>query len=290
LTVVSIVKSDFLNEAVIKSVEMSGGLDIRKGDVVVIKPNVKSQSLPGYGIVTDPKVIEPLIPICLDKGASKIVFAEGCAYPSGSYHTISAFEAAGYTDLAKKWDVRLVDLNSWDSVVLDVEDGFVLEWVRVGRAVVDADFLINVPVLKTHKQTLLSNCVKNIGVGIACREEKKRLHQLGIERALVDVYSKVIPQFNLVDAVVAMEGDGPNLPPAKAKPLGLIISGKDGLAVDAVCARIMGIKPSRVVHLKLANQKGLGTIDSNEIEIVGETVENVAVNFELPSTFEASPR
>lgn len=285
MTAVSIVRSDLIQEAVLSSVKMSGGLDINEGDVVVIKPNVKSQSPPGFGIVTDPKVVEPLIPLCFEKGASKVVLAEGCAYPSGSYHTISAFEAAGYTELAKKWDVGLVDLNSWDSVIVEVEDGFVLEWVRIGRAVLEADFLINVPVLKTHKQTLLSNCVKNIGVGVACREEKKRLHKLGVDRALVDVYSKVIPHFNVVDAIVALEGDGPNLPPGKAKPLGLIVSGRDGLAVDAVCASIIGVEPLEVAHLRLASEKGLGTIDLDRIEILGEPVEHLRMDFELPSTF-----
>jgi uncharacterized protein (DUF362 family) len=285
LTLVSIVKSDCIQESVLRSIELSGGLDIGKDDVVVIKPNVKSQSPPGYGIVTDPKVVEPLIPLCYDKGASKVVIAEGCAYPSGSYHTISAFEAAGYSELAKRWDVNLVDLNSWDSVVVEVEDGFVLDWVRIGRAVVEADFLINVPVLKTHKQTLLSNCIKNIGVGVACREEKKRLHQLGIDRALVDVYSKVIPQFNVVDAIVALEGDGPNLPPGIAKTLGLIVSGKDGLAVDAVCASIIGIEPSMVAHLKLASEKSLGTLNLDRVEVLGERVKDVKMDFELPSTF-----
>ncbi len=139
--------------------------------------------------------------------------------------------------------------------------------------------------LKTHRGTLLSACLKNIGVGCATREEKKRLHRLGIDAGIVDVYSAVQPKFNVVDSIVALEGDGPNMPPGKAKMLGLMVAGKDGLAVDAVCARIMGIEPLKVKHLRLASERGLGVSDLEQIEVKGESINDVATRFELPSTF-----
>lgn len=284
-TVVSIVKADDINESVRRAVDLAGGLKIRKGDNIVLKPNAKNQAPSGYGIITDVAVIEPLAEISLEREAKRVRVADGAAYPSGAYHTISAFESMGVTKLAKNLDLELVDLNSYDSVEISVSNGFVLDRVRVGKAVTEADFLINIPVLKTHTGTLLSNCLKNIGVGVACREEKKRLHRLGIDEALVDVYSVVRPHFNVVDAVVALEGDGPNLPPGKAKPMDLIVAGEDGLAVDMVCSLIMGINPSDVKHLMLAKEKGLGTSDLDEIKIVGESIEEVASEFELPSTF-----
>jgi uncharacterized protein (DUF362 family) len=160
----------------------------------------------------------------------------------------------------------------------------VLDWVRIGRSVIEADVLINVPVLKTHRGTLLSACLKNIGVGCATREEKKRLHRLGIDEGLVDVFSLVKSGFNVVDGIVALEGDGPNLPPGKAKPLGLVIAGRDALAVDVVCATVMGLDLMKVKHLRLAYEKGLGNWLDN-IEITGEPLESVVTSFELPSTF-----
>jgi len=192
-TIVSIVRADDVPNAVEKVVGLAGGLGIEKGDVVVIKPNAKNQSPPGYGIVTDPRVVEALVDLSFCEGAKKVKIAEGAAYPTGSYDTIAAFEAIGMTKIAKKWDVELVDLNSYDSVDVDVKNGLVLDWVRVGRTAVEANVLINVPVLKTHRVTLMSACLKNVGVGCATREEKKRLHRLGIDEALVDVYSVVRP-------------------------------------------------------------------------------------------------
>jgi uncharacterized protein (DUF362 family) len=285
MTVVSIVRAENVPEAVREAVELAGGFEIKEGDTVVIKPNAKNQAPPGYGIVTDVAVIEPLVEISIEKGAKRVTIADGAAYPTGSYHTFSAFETMGVTKLAKKWDLDLVDLNSYDSVDLDVPEGFVLDNVRVGRAVTEVDFLINVPVLKTHRGTLLSNCVKNIGVGVACREEKKRLHRLGIDEGLLDVFSVVKPHFNVVDALVCIEGDGPNFPPGKPRPLGLVLAGEDGVAVDAVCARLIGLDPLEVKHLRLAHDRGIGIADLGQIEVVGERLEDVATIFERPSTF-----
>ena len=285
MTVVSIMRAENVSEAVREAVGLAGGLEIREGDTVVIKPNAKNQAPPGYGIVTDVAVIEPLVEMSMEKGAKRVKIADGAAYPSGSYHTFSAFEAMGVTEMAKKWDLDLVDLNSYDSVDLDIPDGLVLDNVRVGKAVTQADVLINVPVLKTHKATLLSNCVKNIGVGVACREEKKRLHRLGIDEGLLDVYSMVRPHFNVVDALVCIEGDGPNFPPGKPRALGLVLAGEDGVAVDAVCAKLIGLDPLEVKHLRLAHDRGIGIADLGQIEVVGERLEDVATVFERPSTF-----
>ena len=285
MTVVSIVRVENVPTAVREAVRLAGGLEIRNGDTVLIKPNAKNQAPPGYGIVTDVAVIEPLVEMTLEKGTKRVTIADGAAYPSGSYHTISAFETMGVTKMAKKWDLDLVDLNSYDSIDLDVPEGLVLDKVRVGRAVTQADFLINVPVLKTHRGTLLSNCVKNIGVGVACREEKKRLHRLGIDEALLDVFSVVKPHFNVVDALVCIEGDGPNFPPGKPRPMGLVLAGEDGVAVDAVCAKLIGLDPLEVKHLRLAHDRGIGIADLGQIEVLGERLEDVVTVFERPSTF-----
>jgi uncharacterized protein (DUF362 family) len=284
-TVVSIVKVDEVSNAVEKAVELTGSLEVNEGDVVVIKPNAKNPSPPGYGIITDPRVVEAMIRLSFQRGAKKVKIAEGAAYPTGAYNTFAAFDAIGITEIAKRWDVELVDLNSYNSIDVDVTSGLVLDWVRVGKSVIDADVVINVPVLKTHKSTLLSACVKNIGVGCATREEKKRLHRLGIDEGLVDVYSVVPTKYHVVDGIVALEGDGPNLPPGKSKPLGLLIAGKDGVAVDAVCAKIMGFDPLEVKHLRLARQRGLGVMDLEEIVVKGEKLEDVVVDFKRPSTF-----
>ena len=289
-SVVSVVKTDDITRAVSEAVELVGGLDIKEGDTVVIKPNAKHQINPGYGVVTDARIVDAVIECVYKYKPNKIKIAEGACYPSGAYDTMSAFQSTGIMDIAKKWDLELVDLNGWDSVDIDLEEGLVLDWVRVGRSVIEANYIINIPVLKTHQSTLVTACLKNIGMGCAVREEKKRIHRLGLDGGIVDVYSIVKPSFNIVDAIVALEGDGPNYPPGKPKPLGLVIAGSDGLAVDAVCCNIMGIDPMKVKHLRLANEKRLGNIDLQNIELVGTGLYEVVNEFELPSTFNDSAR
>lgn len=287
-SVVSIVNSDDITKSVPKAVDLVGGLDIEKEDTVIIKPNAKHQIIPGYGVVTDPRIVEAAIKLAFKFSPSKIEIAEGACYPSGAYDTMSAFQSTGIMEVAKKLDLGLIDLNSWDSMDIELDDGLGLDWVKVGRSVVEADFILNIPVLKTHRGTLMTACLKNIGMGCAVREEKKRIHRLGLDEGIVDVYSIVKPNFHIVDAVVALEGDGPNYPPGKPKPLGLIIAGGDGLAVDAVCCNIMGIDPMKVEHLRLAHEKGLGNIDLKNIDLVGKELSEVINEFELPSTFQDS--
>lgn len=283
--VVSIVRVSDISKSVERAVYLAGGIGIGEGDVVVIKPNAKNQSPPGYGVVTDPRVVEAVVSLAFRQGAERVKIAEGASCSTGGYDSIAAFQTAGIADIATRWDVELIDLNSYDSLDMDIVNGLVLDRLRVGRSVIEADVVVNVPVLKTHMETLTSACLKNIGVGCATREEKKRLHRLGINEGLVDVYSLVRPRFNLVDGIVALEGDGPNLPPGKAKPLGLLIAGKDGLAVDAICAKIMGLEPREVKHLRLAQEQGLGVLDLDKIEVKGEILDDVVSKFELPSTF-----
>jgi len=234
-------------------------------------------------VITDPRVVGALIDIARESGAGRVLIAEGSAYPSGAYDTYASFDAGGYRRLAQEKDVDLVDLNCYDSVDLDVSHGSVLNRVRVGRAVTRADVTINVPVLKTHREALLSNCVKNWSVGIATREEKKLLHRCGLHDAIVNVYATVTPSFSVVDAVVALEGDGPNLPPGKPRPPGLILAGRNGVAVDAVAAAIVGIDVRQVKHLVLSERRGLSTTDIKKIKVQGERIEDVRTSFELPS-------
>ena len=287
-SVVSIVKSANapanVQNAVRMAVELCGGMRqfVKRGDSVLLKPNVKNPSLPGYGVITDPNVVAALIDMVREAGAERVVVAEGAAYPSGGYLTFASFDTAGYTRLAQEKDVELVDLNSYDSVDLKIRDGRVLDRVRVGKRVTNVDVTINVPVLKTHITTLLSCCLKNWSVGIATREEKKLLHHVGLHDAIVDVHSAVTPKFNLVDAIVAMEGDGPNLPPGKAKPMGLVLAGQDPVAVDTVAAAIMEIDLKDVRHVMIAGERGLGTSDLNDIRILGERIDDVREPFELP--------
>ena len=100
-SVVSIVKVTDVSAAIDRAVQLAGGLPIKAGDHVVIKPNAKNQSPSGYGIITDIRVVECLIELSLRYNPEKVTIAEGAAYPTGAYDTFAAYDAIGLTKIAK---------------------------------------------------------------------------------------------------------------------------------------------------------------------------------------------
>jgi len=271
-------------KAVREAVRLVGGLSntIAKGDTVLIKPNAKNTTPQGLGVNTDIRVIEAVVDLVQEHEAGRVVIAEGAAYPSGNWDTMAAFRTAGITELAHRKNVELYDLNTTEPVRINIPDGLALKTFITGRIVLDSDVIINVPVIKTHSGTLVSICLKNLALGIAKKWEKKALHKAGLHKSIVDVYANIKTHFNVVDGIVGVEGNGPNVPKGRPKPLGIILAGNDGLAVDAVGCKIMGIEPWEVTHLRLAAERGLGTIDLDKIEVLGVPIEKASTSFERP--------
>jgi uncharacterized protein (DUF362 family) len=108
---------------------------------------------------------------------------------------------------------------------------------------------------------------------------KNLLHREGIPKSIVDVVATVRPHFAIVDGIVGMEGDGPIM--GTARPAGVLVLGRNLPAVDATCARIMGIDPARVTYLA-AVAGWLGPIDEAAIDQRGETIASVRTPFALP--------
>ncbi|UCD73301.1 MAG: DUF362 domain-containing protein [Candidatus Bathyarchaeota archaeon] len=273
-----------VTKAAQEAVKLAGGLDqiVSQGDTVLIKPNAKNMTQQGLGVNTDLRVIESLLDLVQEQRPDRILIAEGAAYPSGNWDTMAAFKVAGITEMARRKKAELCDLNTTEPATVDIPNGLTLKTFTTGRIVLDVDAIINVPVMKTHTETLASICLKNLAVGIARKWEKKVLHRAGIHKSIVDVYANIETHFNVVDGVVGLEGDGPNVPKGKPKPLGIILAGEDGLAVDAVGCTIMGIDPWEVAHLRLAAERGLGTIELDEIKVLGEPIEKITNPFKKP--------
>ena len=284
VSIVRIGEEEDVDATVRKALGLVGGLNgiIAKGDTVLIKPNAKNTAAQGLGVNTDLRVIEAVLNLVQEQRPRRTVIAEGAAYPSGNWDTMRAFKTAGITELAQRKNVEVCDLNTTEPATIEIPAGIALETFTTGKIVLEADVIINVPVIKTHSETLASICLKNLALGIAQKWEKKVLHRAGLHASIADVYANIKPHFNVVDALVGVEGNGPNVPKGRPKPLGIILAGGDGLAVDAVGCRIMGIDPHEVMHLRLTAERGLGTIDLEEIEVLGEPLENAVTPFERP--------
>jgi uncharacterized protein (DUF362 family) len=245
---------------------------------VLIKPNLMMGASWTTGITVNPFLVELLIKE-LKKEKINVIVGEGAGWGCPSD---DAFEATGFTRLCSKLEVPLVDFKRDETVRIPVPDGSVLKYIVVDRVVPECDFIINVAKMKTHCETIASLSLKNMKGLVAEDKERLRFHLLDVNRCLVDLNRTIRPDFSIVEGIIALEGIGP-LFPGKPKPLGVLAGGMDPVAVDSVCARIMGMDPAEIRHIQYAFEAGLGSIDLDSIEVAGESIESVKpASWELP--------
>jgi uncharacterized protein (DUF362 family) len=153
------------------------------------------------------------------------------------------------------------------------------------KTVVQADFLVSMPKVKTHHWSGLTLSMKDMfGVVPGSRYgwPKNILHWSGIQQSILDICSTVPVHFVIADAIMAMEGNGPlnGMP----RPLGSIVLADDPVAADATCARLMGLEPGHVVHIREA-AKFLGNSSPELIDQVGETLRSPDLPFRVVQEF-----
>jgi len=182
---------------------------------------------------------------------------------------------SGTMDVVKKCDVEFLNLSKDDIEEHEVA-GFVLE---VPKTVLKADFLVNLPKLKTNDFVYISVAMKNM-FGVLANKKRSKLHR-SLAEVLVYLNRLLRQDLIVVDGVVGMEGMGP----IRGSPvqLGLIISGLNPVTVDAVCCHIMEINPYVVEPLWKAYKAGVGELNIKHIQVIGEAIGNVKMKFRLPS-------
>ena len=186
--------------------------------------------------------------------------------------TTSSMEESGTKAVAEELGVPLVDLNADDHEEVEVPSPLVMNSVKIAQTVLDSNVIISVPVLKTHIRSAVTLSLKNMK-GAMPGEEKKKTHRLGLEMAIADLNSVIRPHFVVVDALMGMEGLWEY--PDDCVPMGLIGAGRDPVAVDATFARVAGVSPGEISHLRNCQKKGLGVFDPEEIEVAGVQVSEV---------------
>jgi uncharacterized protein (DUF362 family) len=158
--------------------------------------------------------------------------------------------------------------------------------LSVSQDALDFDGIINLPKFKAHRQATLSFAVKNL---YGCVSGKRKAFRHFASSGDLAWFSQMLvanalllkPRLNLVDAVIAAEGQGPVR--GTPKSMGLILAGVDPLALDSICCRVIGFPPAELCTLSAAGKMGLTTWHPDQIEVVGESIEQVIVNdFKLP--------
>jgi len=269
-------------DAIHEMLDMLGGLKRivpRSAHRVLIKPNIVFGESWDTGITTHPGVIEALINELRSAGV-KVIIGEGPGYGSRGDDVL---DAVGIRDRARHWGVPFYNLKSGEWVRISIPNGKRVHHLTVHKIVPQCDFIISAAKLKTHCEAIVSLSLKNMKGLIHADAERMRFHTVGLNECLVDLNRMFRPHLSVVEGLIALEGIGPGRP-GKPVKLGVLVAGTDPVAVDAVCTRIMLLEPTIVAHIKLAADAGLGLIDTERIEIVGERIEDV-----LPESFEKPP-
>lgn len=253
-----------------------------KNKKILLKPNMVEYR-DGRPLTTNPAIIKLAVNLLNYLGAKEIVVADG---PAEFRDTEFLLSATGVGPICTKLGVPFVDLNLDSLVKVDNQHGFTpIKTFLMPKSVMQADLVISLPKLKTHQWAGMTCSMKNLFGTIPGRKygwPKNILHKVGIDITIMDIMHMVKPCFALVDAVIAMEGNGPLS--GTARKAGYIVAGSDLAAVDATCARTMEFEPLNMLYMRLADRI-VGNVQSDKIKIVGSPIADVAQKFVLADTW-----
>ncbi|MES0324744.1 MAG: DUF362 domain-containing protein [Candidatus Bathyarchaeia archaeon] len=284
---VAVVKTDIgVGEATKRAVELLGGIDkfVEPGQETLLKPNLFTVKGPETGATTDMRVVLAIHELLKEQG-SKTVLGE-CPATASYTRPDVVFDGLGVRNLCEENGIEITMLDREPPVKRTIE-GVILNDLWFPETATKNP-VINFPTLKTHVLTTLTCAVKNLfGLQQGGTKAHHHVHvgndSEAFNHLLLDIYSAIKDQVKLhvVDGHVAMEGEGPAS--GDAVELGLIIAGGDAVAVDMVAASIMGWDPVNEVGTNhLAIQRGIGPRGMEEIEVVGEAIEDVVHPMKKP--------
>jgi len=253
-----------------------------RGKRVFLKPNLVEYEA-GTVINTHPRVVAGAVEAFLRAGADEVVVGEGPGHRRDIEYLLTA---TGMSDVLADLRVRFVDLNHDDVARVPLASRFTkLPELSLPVELLKSDIIVSMPKLKTHHWAGLTASMKNFfGVvpGAVYGWPKNILHVKGIPNSIVDLNATIRPHFTIVDGVTAMEGDGPIM--GRPRSLGMIAMGRDLVAVDATCARVIGLDPEKIPYLRMASAF-LGNVDPERIVPVAESLSRYATQFDVVDQF-----
>ena len=282
--------NDDVKAAVFKSLELIDAKKLMKeGMTILLKPNLLQPAPPERAITTHPTIVQAVLQWVKQFNPKKIYVCDSSGgFNFGESNTERAMKESGLKAVCEQEGeiVECIPFEKTERRVYKVENPFEFDEFPSSVLLHDADLIINLPKIKTHGQTTLTCCIKNM-FGTVLRTNKARIHAkypslTRFTSALADIYSVSNPQLTVVDGYYCQEGNGPSA--GKVLKLDLVIAGFDGVAIDSTVCKIIGINSRNVKYLAFAEKKGLGTTDQGKMEIRGENIEKVKRTFKIPTT------
>jgi uncharacterized protein (DUF362 family)/Pyruvate/2-oxoacid:ferredoxin oxidoreductase delta subunit len=281
-------------QAVKDSIDLLGGIArfVKPGSRVLLKPNILSPSTPDACIATHPDVMYAVAKMLVENGC-KVIIAEspgaGTIYSAANLK--KAYETTGYDLVAEDLGIELnQDIGARD---VANPDGVLMKRLKIIEPVFNVDAVVVVSKMKTHLFTYMTGAAKN-AFGLVPGMEKATFHARLQEpdefgKMIVDINQFVKPALEIMDAVEAMEGDGPHS--GTPRHVGAILASDSYTALDVVATRIMSIDPMDICTIRAAIERGLVAEDLSDVMVVGGDLDKFIVrDFKKPSTLNGQKR
>jgi uncharacterized protein (DUF362 family) len=255
--------SDVVKEAVSNS-------GLRGKRTIFIKPNL---SHPEYlpGVVTSPELMSQLVGLLRD-GNSEVIVGESNGF---NYPCWAAFDKTGAQEAVQKAGGTVINLSEDKVVEVKFQGNTPLKRLFLPKTILDADAVVDLPLMKTHEFMVYSGAIKNL---FGCVPSNKRIYlHPYLPEVMYRLYTLLKPQLTIMDARTGIEGNGPT----KGKPvkMGLMLTGNDALAIDIVAAKVMMLNWKMTYLNYIASKVGL---QEEDIDVEGLPITSVTHRFEPP--------
>jgi uncharacterized protein (DUF362 family)/Pyruvate/2-oxoacid:ferredoxin oxidoreductase delta subunit len=274
-SIVAIVACDSYDRTLVESavrqgVDLIGGIDtiVKSGEKILLKPNILKGAEPDRCVTTHPELFRAVAKILLEKS---IAVSYGDS-PGDPMSTVGAWKKSGIFAVAEELGLKQGDFDHGQN--RSFPRGGVNKMLTIANAVLENDGLISLPKLKTHGLTRMTGAIKN-QFGCVPGMLKGQYHAqfpdvFEFSKLLVDINLFIKPRLYVMDAVYAMEGNGPQS--GDPKKLGCILVSTDPVAIDTVACHLIALSPGDVPPIYFGKSAGLGTDNPDEIDVRGETV------------------
>ena len=253
-----------------KAISLMGGMGqfVKKGQTVVVKPNIGFPRKPEIGATTNPVLVRTIIEHCYAAGAKKVYVFDNVVMPTSS-NARNCYKLSGIEEAAGSAGATVVPADDFPYKEVKIPGAKTLKTADVHELILNSDVFINVPVLKHHSSTHLSIAMKNL-MGIV--NNRMEYHMRGLDQCIADFCLYRRPDLNIVDAYRVLMSHGPSGPhdesSLQVELKKILLMSRDIVAVDAAATKIFGKDPEDIKYIKLGHEQKIGNMNLKELKIV----------------------
>lgn len=280
-SIVSIVSGTDPEKMVEEALSFLGGVShvIKPNSTVVLKPNAGHPIPAETSANTSPAFVAAVIKVLRKANPKEIILTEASAI---GCDTMECFDVTWIGKAARAAGVdKIVDIKrEKDLIRIPIRDAKSdITSVLLPKFLLEADHIVNIPIFKSHASMVFTCALKNIK-GVVQDKVHYQMHQTNLAAAMMDVWSVVKADLNIVDMIRPAEGFGPHS--TTPVDFGCVVAGKDPVAVDATICRMIGLDLNKVAYFEPARERGLGNYDKKFIEVRGKRIKDVYKKLWLP--------